>query len=156
MTKKSTFNIIYEPGDKMEKETNELVFIILNSDIESLDGKLIKCSCNNSHIKSLIKIRNMLEFQGISLGYFDTKNVEEAAFDLIKHGHIVFLNIDNYLGFLKMPEKPSKKQLLTLKSLESELKDFILYEQTLIPPKNETLSSKEYVKNYKVNKNTVK
>ena len=135
----------------MSKYTKDLVYIIIGSNDPSSDGVSINESYNNSHIEAIKAIANFFKSAGIDIGYAGQKIAEEAAFDIVKNGHIVFFNA-NPIAYLKIPKEISKKQYKILEIIKDELKEFNLYFQTLDPVSEECFESSFYEKNFVLKK----
>ena len=134
----------------MKKYTDELVLTILSSDNPKYDGSIKKSSYSNSHLQALLKIADTLDKEGFSIGKIDSNFAEEAAFNFVTEGHIVFFNVYDSLAFLKLPKTITKRQYEVLKIIENELQQYFLYEQKLDPINPEVFDSIQYNKNYKV------
>ena len=139
----------------MIKYTKDLVYIILGSDNPSYDGLGIGESHDNSHIKSIKVIAELLRCNGFEIGNFDERVAEEAAFDLVKSGHIVFFNAAP-IAYLKIPKEISKKQYAILEILEEELREYDLYVQHLDPVSLEAFLSKFHEKDFVLKKKDFK
>lgn len=133
--------------------TDELVLIVLGSEIEKFDGLPIKLSHDNSHIASIVRIAHRLDDYGFDIGYYDDEHFAiEAAYQIMKRGHIIFLNASNELGYLKLPKTLTEKQYKFLESIKDELKQWDLYEQRINPENEETIVSTKHIKTYEVDR----
>lgn len=133
--------------------TDQLVLIVLSSEIEKFDGLPIKLSYNNSHLASIIKIAHRLDDYGFNIGYYDEELMgEEAAYQLMKNGHIVLFNDLDGNAYLKIPKTLTEKQYKFLELIKDELKRFELSEQRINPEDEETTINKEYGKKYEVDR----
>lgn len=132
--------------------TDELVLIVLGSDIEEYDGFAVKGSYKNSHIKSIIVLANVLKDMGFDIGYFDKEISDEAGYNLMKNGHIVFFNVSGKLGYLKLPKTLTEKQYKFLELIKDELKQWDFYEQRINKEDEENIISIECPKTYEVNR----
>lgn len=133
--------------------TDQLVLIVLGSEIEKFDGLPIKISHNNSHLASIIRVAHRLDDYGFNIGYYDDEFTgEEAAYYLMKNGHIVLFNDLKGNAYLKIPKTLTEKQYKFLELIKDELKQFDLSEQRINPDDEETIVSEEYIKTYEVDR----
>ncbi len=111
------------------KNTMAMV-IIGDENNEKFDGK-IKFNGKNDgffyHRDSIKQIVNELNHEGYQLSNINFIDANEAGFDLVKKGHILFLNctMENYcFGYLFLPQNITNKQIESLKLFEKTFQQF--------------------------------
>ncbi|MDD2180934.1 MAG: hypothetical protein PHW32_01040 [Bacilli bacterium] len=139
------------------KDTLSLV-IIGDENNHEFDGK-IKFNGKRDglfyHRDSLKKIVNDFRNEGYPLGKVDYSMFNEAGFDLINMGHILFCNCtveDNYFGYVFLPNKLTVKQVESLKKIEVSLQKFeSLYLMTIDENDKESFDAREISYSFNVN-----
>lgn len=142
--------------NKSNTLNDNLVTMIIGDEMDHLDGLALSSGSIqgvNYHIDSLKKIVKSLEQKGYNTNYVDFGTINDAAFHLINHGHIVFINIqfeETKLGYLFVPESVSDKQFESLDSFENELSDFQLNLMTISKKDPELFDGKLFENNFSV------
>ncbi|MFA5603572.1 MAG: hypothetical protein WDA12_01795 [Bacilli bacterium] len=111
------------------------VVIIGDDQNEEFDGK-IKFNGKSDgflyHRDSIKQIINEFKSEGYSLNDINLYSSNEAGYDLVSQGHILFCNCTTgkyYFGYVFLPEKITTNQIQSLKLFEE---DFQMFEQLYI------------------------
>lgn len=104
--------------------------IVGDEENEKFDGRIKVGRTEDGftyHRDSIKNIVYQLDLEGYSVGNVDFSNANEAGFDLVNKGHIMFLNCttQNYVfGYVFLPNTITKKQIESLKVFEPALQQF--------------------------------